>query len=954
MLFYLMFSFHSESTEQHRLVQSYRKKVTPTLSIRNLVVIMEKNDQLGKGRSVPGDDRRTNASIAGTGGAAAWLDDRIAEQRKLGPSFNPDNEAKERARKDANASGIKREGVAKITSHPPRSSLSSTGTGASDEDTISTSRALRRDSNQPVESSPVRSNPFKTTEVACKNNVIRKNAAMGEMVRLALNELEKDVLLTMPNTSPLTTVSHKSQGQHNTESSNTEHAALARMESEVESKIRARTSPPGSVVSKRLDRKEQYADGKGQQFGRPSKVTAASLNRMEEDVASKARAMGSHPSSSVTKRNRMKELIASETCTTGSQSDAFVASKLGQMKLDVGSKERAIGSPYNAKVTQNLGPTLEKDIPSAPVKEHFNHLNEDFAANARPTSTTINKQLSQMEEDVTVKARSIGSPPGTTITKRLNQKENGFERLNRQQDELAILDSSIVATDTTMHNEQNHPIGKKGMTQLDQKNLSQTEKDVLSKVAARSTAPPHNLENVIMSEDRVASKTGVSSFGANGTISARQQIRHGAFATMSTNLEERIAYKTGIPLVENEENAVDSRATEKQRTATSSANERQSKLGSVPPAALPLTKTVIPFESTMVSGMQNQMREGTPLEYHLDLDGFGNDDVDDRLAVAFAVKDENEDVFIPAAVEYDPDAKPPIYKNRRFRMYGILGCSLLIMIVACMIGILASQKEDESSTLKVFPTAAPNCARCDLGIEGQLELIVGSAELNDSSTPYFQAKEWILHEDPMELLPDAPNLVQRFLLAVFYFDSHKEADWISCNRDIEGKNETCSLQKIVGISPLEYEGVAANRWLSSLHECSWAGIFCDELNQTRGVDLHGQGMQGAFPVSLTQLRYVQTLSFSWNNFTGTIPEEIGTMKHLLNLELHYNQFTGSLPGSWTNAKTLQLMNVAGNFLSGQIPSDIKFLSNLKGIFLSENMLTGGFPDEFAQVSLLSK
>mmetsp|Transcript_29042 Transcript_29042/g.41062 ORF Transcript_29042/g.41062 Transcript_29042/m.41062 type:complete len:404 (-) Transcript_29042:234-1445(-) len=54
--------------------------------------------------------------------------------------------------------------------------------------------------------------------------------------------------------------------------------------------------------------------------------------------------------------------------------------------------------------------------------------------------------------------------------------------------------------------------------------------------------------------------------------------------------------------------------------------------------------------------------------------------IDDNLAVAVAISQEEDDAFIPAAIEYDPDSKPPLYKNRRFRFYFLLAVFFLITI----------------------------------------------------------------------------------------------------------------------------------------------------------------------------------------------------------------------------------------------------------------------------------
>jgi len=287
-----------------------------------------------------------------------------------------------------------------------------------------------------------------------------------------------------------------------------------------------------------------------------------------------------------------------------------------------------------------------------------------------------------------------------------------------------------------------------------------------------------------------------------------------------------------------------------------------------------------------------------------------------------------------------------------------LGCTLLIILTACSIGVLAileGKKEQYSP-----PTEAPTCIRCSVDFEEQLELEVGSQKLNDPTTAEYQAKEWIIYDDPMQLQANDRNFIQRFLLAALYFETHLISDWRSCNRpsvdvaeEEEENFEKCSFMIVSGILPLTFEGISANRWLSSYNECDWAGIACDEMKQVRSLNLHGQGMEGAFPVVLTQLPYIQTLSLQWNNFTGDLPEEIGSMKHLIHTELHYNKLTGSFPNTWSNARNLQLLNLANNFLTGQLPQDVGKFRNIKGLFIYGNNFSGTLPPELSQAKTMS-
>ena len=53
------------------------------------------------------------------------------------------------------------------------------------------------------------------------------------------------------------------------------------------------------------------------------------------------------------------------------------------------------------------------------------------------------------------------------------------------------------------------------------------------------------------------------------------------------------------------------------------------------------------------------------------------DDINFGLAVATAINPDEEEAYIYNAIEYDPDAKPPLHKNRRFRAYSYLAILLI-------------------------------------------------------------------------------------------------------------------------------------------------------------------------------------------------------------------------------------------------------------------------------------
>jgi hypothetical protein len=215
--------------------------------------------------------------------------------------------------------------------------------------------------------------------------------------------------------------------------------------------------------------------------------------------------------------------------------------------------------------------------------------------------------------------------------------------------------------------------------------------------------------------------------------------------------------------------------------------------------------------------------------------GAGHGYINEGLAIALAIEEEEEEeAFIPAAIQYNPDAKPPLYKNRRVRLYSVMTIILLIVIVAGVtVGVMTTGGGSEQA-----PTLAPTSVRDGLGIHEQITAVVQLEAISIVDSPQSLAMDWIINKDPAMLQPGATNLIQRYLLALFYISTTQLTPWLSCNPPVGNETSACLFQKLVETFPNEtYEGVTWTRWLSAEHECTWAGIFCDEFNQTRAIEL---------------------------------------------------------------------------------------------------------------------
>jgi hypothetical protein len=320
---------------------------------------------------------------------------------------------------------------------------------------------------------------------------------------------------------------------------------------------------------------------------------------------------------------------------------------------------------------------------------------------------------------------------------------------------------------------------------------------------------------------------------------------------------------------------------------------------------------------------------------------------------------------IPSAVEYDPTFKS-IYKNRYFAVVMFVICLILVAIVT-FVAIICTQDNSDSGVANnntsssggsFLQTSAPSCERCNLGIEEHLETLVGASKLSDTSSPYYQAMEWIIHDDPLQLVFSSTRssncrFHQRFMLATFYFDTHQDGqEWNQCNRKTEVDDDPiCLFSWQSGDTPVE---MTKHRWLSETHECTWAGLLCDESEEINKIFLIQQGIVGTIPTVLTLLPQLQEIDFSFNELEGSIPPEFGSIKDLVLFSVDANLLTGPVPSEWANSDNLRAFNVASNLLTGTLPPEIKNLNSVSGLYLQDNLFTGTFPKEIFELSSLCK
>ncbi|CAB9510616.1 receptor-like protein kinase [Seminavis robusta] len=209
----------------------------------------------------------------------------------------------------------------------------------------------------------------------------------------------------------------------------------------------------------------------------------------------------------------------------------------------------------------------------------------------------------------------------------------------------------------------------------------------------------------------------------------------------------------------------------------------------------------------------------------------------------------------------------------------------------------------------------------------------------EPTQPKFKALDWIVFEDPLQLDTDANNLLQRFILSLTYFQTSREGDWLACGPSSTPNDETCWFQ-IQGSDSL------ASRWLTGVHECQWAGIFCDGEKSITQLLLRENGLNGPLPTEFAGLPALEKISFDWNQLTGTVSSIYGSFFSLSLLRLGHNQLSGSIPVELFGNKlsTLFLFN---NSLTGTVPTEIGLFDGT-GLAFDSNSMSGSLPTELFQ------
>ena len=125
---------------------------------------------------------------------------------------------------------------------------------------------------------------------------------------------------------------------------------------------------------------------------------------------------------------------------------------------------------------------------------------------------------------------------------------------------------------------------------------------------------------------------------------------------------------------------------------------------------------------------------------------------------------------------------------------------------------------------------------------------------------------------------------------------------------------------------------------NNLHESPWAGVGINNGHIT-DLTLNFYNIDGAVPASFGNLKYLKTLTATYNNcnWSTTDLNVFAGLDSLTSLNLQNKQLAGVIPASWSNLVKLETLNLSYNNITG-IPAEIGGMSSLKTLDLRNNKL----------------
>ncbi|CAB9525303.1 LRR receptor-like serine threonine-protein kinase [Seminavis robusta] len=363
----------------------------------------------------------------------------------------------------------------------------------------------------------------------------------------------------------------------------------------------------------------------------------------------------------------------------------------------------------------------------------------------------------------------------------------------------------------------------------------------------------------------------------------------------------------------------------------------------------------------------------------------------ENLAVANLVEDETTAQDLPQAQNYNLENENRNRESRmkHFKTKVLLGVIVLLAIVLILVAIVAPGKKMDNADL--FPSTAPSelpSSNPSQGPSSYSEYWLSlfpestvSAIQEDPVSPQSMAFQWLMEEiDVLHNLTEG-RVVQRFVLATFYF-ANSEERWLFSNNWLNHSVHEClwysSLEDwfffseaniyipLDHIAPCEQDpagyledgilyqgdGILKHFWLS-FNGVVGSGIPPELylLTELRSLALDELNLTSTIPEELSGLSNLEYLSMLGCGLFGSIPEALGSLSKLGVIHFFYNSLTGTIPSSlFSLTNSMQVITLVGNQLTGPITTELGLLTTLVGLGFEANLFTGTIPTELGRLT----
>jgi Leucine-rich repeat (LRR) protein len=257
-----------------------------------------------------------------------------------------------------------------------------------------------------------------------------------------------------------------------------------------------------------------------------------------------------------------------------------------------------------------------------------------------------------------------------------------------------------------------------------------------------------------------------------------------------------------------------------------------------------------------------------------------------------------------------------------------------------------------------LPTSMSPVAPVSVSVKDMLTSVAfdGGIALRDSGSPQNKALDWLVTQNTNIQDLGSVVVIQTFVLATIYFATRGNR-WIRQDNWLTPDVSVCfwyTTGDTADVCTPNSDGTMILTQLN-LTENNVQGTFPTELahlSTLQSIVFSNNAITGTLPDQLfTKILELKDLVLYGNEIQGTLPTSIGLLTDLSHLDFHSNVFEGTLPTEIALMSSLQTLVLSSNRLNGTIPSQFGALTNLKSLYLFDNDLSGSVPAELCALSL---